>query len=96
MTILCRKTVSKVLIEDGKAVGVEICNAPTDRGDTEVKNVSVIRAREQVVVSAGALGSPAILERSGLGDPEVLQKVGVQVQVDLPGVGKEYQDHQVS
>jgi hypothetical protein len=36
-----------------------------------------------------------VLERSGLGDPKVLQKAGVDVKVDLPGVGHEYQDHQL-
>lgn len=96
LTVLCRKTVSRVLIEDGVAVGVEICDAPTERGSTEVKGVRVVRARKQVIVCAGALGTPGILERSGLGDREVLEKAGVEVKVELPGVGKEYHDHQVS
>jgi choline dehydrogenase-like flavoprotein len=95
LTILSRKTVSKVLIEDGVAVGVEICDAPSKRGDIEIKNVQTIKARRQVVVSAGALSTPCILERSGAGNPEILSKMGVEAKVDLPGVGKEYQDHQV-
>jgi choline dehydrogenase-like flavoprotein len=83
------------LIEDGAAVGVEICDAPSERGSTAIENVQVVRARRQVVVSAGAMAAPAILERSGVGSKEVLRKAGVEVKVDLPGVGKEYQDHQV-
>jgi len=74
---------------------VEICDAPTTRADVEVKNVMTVRARRQVVVCAGALGTPAILERSGIGSKEILEHTGVEVQVDLPGVGKELQDHQV-
>ncbi len=48
-------------------------------------------ARRQVVLSAGAFGSPAILERSGIGAAAVLKKVGVPQIVDLPGVGENYQ-----
>jgi alcohol oxidase len=43
-----------------------------------------------VVVSAGSLGSPAILERSGIGGKQVLEGVGVKQLVDLPGVGENY------
>lgn len=95
LTILSRKTVMRVLLEGGTAHGVEICDAPTTRADVEVKNVMTVRARKQVVVCAGALGTPAILERSGIGSRDTLEHIGVEVQVDLPGVGKELQDHQV-
>jgi alcohol oxidase len=44
-----------------------------------------------VVVSAGAFGTPGILERSGIGRKDVLEGVGVQQRVDLPGVGENYQ-----
>ncbi|KAI0712761.1 alcohol oxidase-like protein [Cerioporus squamosus] len=57
--------------------------------------VVVAHARRLVVLSAGAFGSPAILERSGIGSAAVLKKVGVPQIVDLPGVGENYQDHQV-
>ena len=50
-----------------------------------------VRARRLVVLSAGAFGSPGILERSGVGAAEVLAKNGVQEIVDLPGVGEAYQ-----
>lgn len=48
-------------------------------------------ARRLVVLSAGAFGSPSILERSGIGSREVLDKAGVKQVVDLPGVGHNYQ-----
>lgn len=44
-----------------------------------------------IVLSAGAFGSPTILERSGIGRADVLKKVGVDVKVDLTGVGENYQ-----
>jgi choline dehydrogenase len=51
------------------------------------------RARHLVVLSAGALNSPAILQRSGIGDPEVLAAAGVPLRHALLGVGKNLQDH---
>jgi len=54
---------------------------------------STVHAKKLVIVSAGALGSPQILERSGVGNPDVLKKLDIPVVVDLPGVGENYQDH---
>lgn len=53
----------------------------------------VIKAKKLVVIAAGALGTPQILERSGIGNPQVLKKAGIEVAVALPGVGENYQDH---
>ena len=50
----------------------------------------VVRASKLVVLSAGTLGSPLVLERSGIGATTVLQKHGVTQVVDLPGVGEKY------
>lgn len=44
-------------------------------------------------MSAGALGTPQILERSGVGNAELLKKLNVTVVADVPGVGEAYQDH---
>ena len=57
-------------------------------GPTETRTV---RGTKLVVISAGALGTPGILERSGIGGKEVLEGVGVKQRVDLPGVGENYQ-----
>ncbi|KAF2465326.1 alcohol oxidase [Lindgomyces ingoldianus] len=51
------------------------------------------RARKEVIISAGAYCSPAILMRSGLGPKDELAKHGIETQVDLPGVGKNLMDH---
>jgi alcohol oxidase len=50
-----------------------------------------VRATKLVLVSAGAFGSPGILERSGIGAKDVLERVGVRQRIDLPGVGENYQ-----
>ncbi|KAI9432495.1 alcohol oxidase-like protein [Lactarius indigo] len=52
-----------------------------------------VRGTKLVLISAGAFGSPAILERSGIGAKDVLERVGVKQRVNLPGVGENYQDH---
>lgn len=48
-----------------------------------------------VIISAGALSSPQILERSGIGDASRLESLSIEVVSNLPGVGKNYQDHHV-
>jgi choline dehydrogenase len=52
-----------------------------------------VRARREVIVAAGAVGSPLLLQRSGLGDGARLQELGVTVQHHLPAVGQRLQDH---
>jgi choline dehydrogenase len=54
---------------------------------------SVAHATREVVLSAGAIGSPQILQLSGIGDPDDLRAVGVEVRHELPGVGANLQDH---
>ncbi len=51
------------------------------------------QAKREVVLSAGAIGSPQILQLSGIGPANVLQQHGIDVKVDLPGVGANLQDH---
>ncbi|KAH7233349.1 GMC oxidoreductase-domain-containing protein [Fusarium tricinctum] len=94
--ILVESKVIRVLLDDEKrAVGVEYTPNPVFQ--TEIITTQhpklTIKARKLVVVSCGALGTPPVLERSGLGDPKILEKAGVEVKLDLPGVGHEYQDH---
>ena len=50
-------------------------------------------AARELILSAGAIGSPHILQLSGVGDPEHLAKIGVPVAHELRGVGKNMQDH---
>ncbi|KAH6981400.1 GMC oxidoreductase-domain-containing protein [Ilyonectria destructans] len=96
--VLTESKVVRVLLGDQKrAVGVEYTPNPEFQaavGPTQHPKLTV-KARKLVVVSCGACGTPPVLERSGLGDPEILKRAGVPVAVDLPGVGGDYQDHQL-
>ena len=75
--------VRRVLVEQGRAVGVEY-----DLGD----GPRVARAGE-VILSSGAVGSPALLQHSGIGPGALLQDLGIATVADLPGVGANLQDH---
>jgi choline dehydrogenase len=84
LEVLTHAHLLSVLLESGKAVGVELLV----RGRTRR-----IRAAREVILSCGAVGSPIALLRSGIGDPEALTQLGLKVQVPLPGVGRNLQDH---
>ncbi|KAL6826611.1 GMC oxidoreductase domain-containing protein [Trichoderma camerunense] len=93
--LLVESTISRVLFEGNRAVGVEYLPTASNQ---PVANFTkgpplTIKARKLVVVSAGALGTPLILERSGVGNAELLKKLDIPVVADVPGVGEEYQDH---
>ncbi|GAT16030.1 glucose-methanol-choline oxidoreductase [Mycolicibacterium thermoresistibile] len=76
--------VDKVIIENGRAVGVEYVRRGTRK---------VAYAAKEVILSAGALCSPLILLRSGIGPAEELRDHGIDVIADLPGVGRNLQEH---
>ena len=75
--------VDRVLVEDGRAVGLRV-----DSGG----ELQTVRAK-QIIISAGAIQSPAILLRSGIGPAAELSALGIESVVDLPGVGKRLMDH---
>ncbi|MGA8259667.1 MAG: choline dehydrogenase [Arenicellales bacterium] len=75
-----RTTISRILFEGSKAVGVEIVGG------------EVIHAGA-VVLCAGAFNSPQLLQLSGIGPADALRKLGIPVVADLPGVGENLQDH---
>ncbi|MBN9063792.1 MAG: choline dehydrogenase [Rhizobiales bacterium 65-9] len=76
--------VDRVVFAGKRATGVEIIIGG------ERKTIS---ARREVILSAGAVATPAILERSGVGAGEALKAIGVDVRQELPGVGANLQDH---
>ncbi|KAH9899627.1 hypothetical protein C8Q73DRAFT_680554 [Cubamyces lactineus] len=55
--------------------------------------VYIVRAKREIILSAGALKTPQLLELSGIGNPNVLRKIGIPTKVDLPGVGRNVQEH---
>lgn len=92
LTILTGHLVKRILFENATAVGVEYMPDCRFHGKAE-DVVHVARAKRLVVVSAGAFGSPALLERSGIGSETLVRSLGITPTVDLPGVGENYQDH---
>lgn len=74
----------RVLVEDGRAVGIEY-QSPA--------GIRTARARHEVIVSGGAFGSPQLLQLSGIGPGDLLQEMGIAVRRDLPGVGAHLRDH---
>jgi choline dehydrogenase len=84
VTVISRTLVDTIIMEENKAVGVNYISA-----GQQVK----IRAKREVILSAGSIGSPAILQRSGIGPAAVLAAADVPVITDLPGVGENLQDH---
>jgi choline dehydrogenase len=84
LTILTGAFVTRITIDGRRATGVEIYHG----GKTKQ-----IRAGLEVVLSLGAINTPKVLMQSGIGDAEELQRVGIDVLQDLPGVGRNFQDH---
>ncbi|MGF1682492.1 choline dehydrogenase [Photobacterium minamisatsumaniensis] len=74
----------KVLVKNKQAIGVEI-----ELGG----KVQSVYANTEVLLSAGSVGSPQLLQLSGIGPKAVLEQAGIAVEQDLPGVGENLQDH---
>ncbi len=84
LTVKTNALVQRILIENDTATGVEIkING----------KVELIKARKEVILCAGAFGSPQILMLSGVGDANELSKLGIEVKKELQGVGKNLHDH---
>ena len=83
LTVLTGTRVRRLVLEGGRCVGVDV-------GGRE------LRAEQEVVLSAGTIESPKLLMLSGIGPAAELARVGVEVAVDLPGVGENLHDHVLS
>ncbi len=84
LTIVTEAHATRVLIENGRAVGVAY---RTPQGQ------HTARARGEVIVSGGAYGSPQLLQLSGLGPAELLNELGISTVRDMPAVGANLHDH---
>ena len=83
LDVLVGSPVHAVVLDGDRAVGVRHLVAGTE----------VTTAAAEVVLAAGALDTPALLQRSGIGDPARLRDAGITPRHDLPGVGENFQDH---
>ena len=89
LQLVTNALVHRIVFAGKRAVGVEF-----SRGGPG-SNVERADAAREVILSAGAVGSPHLLQLSGVGDPEHLGRIGVPVVHALPGVGRNMQDHYV-
>lgn len=84
LTVRTGLLVTRVVVEHGRAVGVEVGR----RGGS-----TLIRAGREVILSAGAINTPRLMMLSGIGDAEELTRLGIRMVASLPGVGKNLMDH---
>jgi choline dehydrogenase len=77
--------VLRILVEKTRAVGVEVAAASGRR--------QFLRAKREVILSCGAIGSPRLLMLSGIGPADHLKSLGITPVLDAPGVGSNLQDH---
>ena len=80
LTVQTGAQVRRIVVQSGRAVGVELPEG-------------IIRASTEVILSSGAIGSPRLLQLSGIGPADDLARLGIPVVFDQPGVGANLQDH---
>ncbi|TYC54128.1 choline dehydrogenase [Rhodobacterales bacterium] len=84
LKVVTKAHVARILLDGGRASGLELDVAG------EAARLTV---EGELVLSAGAIGSPQLLELSGIGNPQILKKAGVEALHEVPGVGENLQDH---
>lgn len=86
--VIVNNKVNKILFDGTTATGVQF----TPRYGDDPKPVTV-KANKEVIISAGTIHTPQILQLSGIGPKSLLDSADIPVVVDLPGVGQNFQDH---
>lgn len=89
LVIWTESQVDRLLIEV-TSTGKKRCVGVALRRDSQQV---IVRAKGEVILSAGAIGSPQLLQLSGIGPANLLRKHGIDVELDVPGVGENLQDH---
>jgi choline dehydrogenase len=84
MTLWTEAHATRLIVEGGRVAGLELRH----RGETKT-----LRASREIILTAGAVNSPHLLQLSGIGDPELLARHGIETVHALPGVGENLQDH---
>ncbi len=84
VTLLTRAMVKRVVVHDGQAVSVVFDHKGGER---------VVNAGKEIILAGGAINSPQVLMLSGIGPADHLRQMGIELVADLPGVGRNLQDH---
>jgi choline dehydrogenase len=87
LQLVTHALVHRIVFDGNRAIGVDY---------SQGGQVERVLAGREVILSAGAVGSPHLLQLSGVGDPDLLAKLGIPVVGALPGVGRNMQDHYVA
>lgn len=86
--IITHSRVNQILFEDDAATAVQFISKEGDEP-------TIIKAKKEIILSAGAIHTPQILQLSGIGPAHLLEKANIPLKVDLPGVGSNFQDHPI-
>lgn len=86
--VVVSSPVTRVLFKDEKSAAGDLIASGVEFGEQYT-----VRAKREVILCAGALKTPQILEFSGIGNPEILAKIGVEPKIDLSSVGENVQEH---
>lgn len=84
VNVQVRAHVNRVLIENGRAIGIEY---------SQDGKIHTVRAEKEVILSGGAINSPQVLMLSGVGPRDHLSEMGIEMVHEMPGVGADLQDH---
>ena len=87
LKIIKNSLVNQIIIKDKKAIGVKVQNI------FDLKDIKTYLSTNEVILSAGAINSPQLLQLSGIGPSKTLKKNGINIIYDNPNVGKNLQDH---
>ncbi|KAH8895511.1 alcohol oxidase [Thozetella sp. PMI_491] len=85
--------VNKILLNGTTATGVSFVPSGRTTSAATAKTTTVVTARKEVILAAGGIHSPQVLQLSGIGPKKVLAAANISTVVDLPGVGQNFQDH---
>ncbi|TGJ85659.1 hypothetical protein E0Z10_g3122 [Xylaria hypoxylon] len=86
--VLTESKVTNILLNDGVATGVSF-----EQKTRNSTTIVTVKANKEVIIAAGAIHSPQLLQQSGIGPSALLEAAGIDTVVDLPGVGQNFQDH---
>lgn len=92
-TLLTGQRVARIVIENGRAVGVDLLPDGEPGKGSAPSNARRLTARREIVLCGGAILSPQVLMLSGIGNGDELRQHGIEVKHHLPGVGANYHDH---
>ncbi|RPA80065.1 alcohol oxidase [Ascobolus immersus RN42] len=91
--LIANRVVNRIISSPAKQKNGKVRIVGVEFSASENSKRSIVRANKGVIMAAGALHTPQLLQLSGIGNPELLEKLGIKTVLNLPGVGENFQDH---